>query len=78
MKVKIDFVTGELYTQTSRFEDQRLLFDAASTTTYGILFHEDAFIFGITDSIYAKQLTGKAGFLMNTDKYRLTDYLETE
>ena len=46
---------------------------ATSVSTYGISFHDDHFVVGITDRVYQKNLIGNAGFLMNTDKYRLTN-----
>ena len=74
-----DLYTGIAHSKTTSKEIPHLnSFDETSRSAYGILFKDDAFVFGITDFLYQKKLTTKAGFLMNTEKYRLTELFDED
>ena len=75
--IKIDFQTGTVRSKTSNKLDSNLVtFDAASRSAYGIVHHNDQFIFGVTQYIYHGELDSTAGYLMNTERQRLTKTYE--
>ena len=74
--LQIDINANTGYSKTSYFGVPHLLaFDETSKNAYGILFHDDAFVFGVTDFVYEEKLSTQAGFLMNTEKYRLRKFI---
>ena len=79
--VKIFFEQDKAYSKTSSQPVPNLLPNnefTKSSDAYGILFHEEQFIFGRTNTIYDKQISGEAGFLISLENYRLSDFYESD
>ena len=76
--MRIHFNSGDVYSKTSSAAVPHLINHDNSANAFGILFHNEQFVFGITDYIYDYELEGNAGFLMSLEHNRLSNFYAEE
>ena len=77
--VRIDFNNDHITSKTSSTSNTDLFsFDDASFNAYAKLFHNEEFVFGITNHIYDQEVSGGAAFIMSLSNYRLSTFYNSD
>ena len=77
--VRIDFNNDQITSKTSSTSMSDLLsFDEASLNAYAKLFHNEEFVFGVTNHIYDQEVSGGAAFIMSLSNYRLSTFFNSD